>query len=148
MNNPDQLLSNYARQREIRKRLGPINKAAILDALAAGAITLVLVQFDGIGDSGQIEDITAMRGDASVPLPEATVKIHTAEWGAVDPVIKELPLAEAIETLCYDFLEDKHAGWEINDGSFGEFQIDVTERTVDLEFNGRFTDVSTSHYSF
>jgi hypothetical protein len=51
-------------------------------------------------------------------------------------------------TLCYDFLEEEHGGWENNDGEFGEFLLDVLKRTVELEFHGRFTDVSTSHHSF
>ena len=38
-------------------------------------------------------------------------------------------------------LEQEQGGWENNDGAFGEFTFDVAERTIELEFNGRFTDI-------
>jgi hypothetical protein len=57
-------------------------------------------------------------------------------------------MAEAIEQLCYDFLEQEHGGWENNDGAFGEFTFNVAERTVELEFNGRFSDFTTSSHTF
>jgi hypothetical protein len=37
----------------------PGNKAALFDALASAGITTVVVQFDGCGDSGQVESIEA-----------------------------------------------------------------------------------------
>ena len=40
----------------------PANKAALLDALARAGITSVVVNFDGYGDSGQIERIDSPRG--------------------------------------------------------------------------------------
>ena len=38
----------------------------MFDALAAAGITLIVVTFDGYGDSGQIENIEAKAGDAVV----------------------------------------------------------------------------------
>ncbi len=43
--------------------LRPANKTAVFDALAAAGITIVIVVFDGYGDSGQIEDIEAKAGE-------------------------------------------------------------------------------------
>jgi hypothetical protein len=56
--------------------------------------------------------------------------------------------ASALETICYDFLEQEHGGWENNDGAFGEFTFNVAERTVELEFHGRYMDISTSTHTF
>ncbi len=39
--------------------LRPVNKTAVFDALAAAGITIVVVAFDGYGDSGQIENVEA-----------------------------------------------------------------------------------------
>jgi hypothetical protein len=57
-------------------------------------------------------------------------------------------LCAAIETLCYDYLEQTNGGWENNDGGFGEFIFDVAARTVELEFNGRYTDTFTTNHTF
>jgi hypothetical protein len=61
--------------------------------------------------------------------------------GSLHAVERPLPLA--LETLCYGYLSDLHPGWEIDDGSFGDFTFDVATRTIQLEYNGRITDVIT-----
>jgi hypothetical protein len=48
-----------------------------------------------------------------------------------DEVEEGAKLHEAIDTLCYDYLEGSHGGWENNDGAFGEFHFDVDQRRVD-----------------
>jgi hypothetical protein len=148
MTNAETYMCNHERHEKARKELGKVNKASIFAALAATNITEVLLEFDGEGDSGQIEMLTVVRNGEPVAMPEATVTLQQASWGNSEPVISECSLREGIETLCYDFLEDEHGGWENNDGAFGEFRLDVKKRTVELEFHGRFTDVSTSHHSF
>ena len=76
-------------------------------------------------------------------------RIQTTSPGAIrSSSPSESTLEEAIENLCYDYLEETHGGWENNDGGFGEFRIDVAKRTVELEFNGRFTDTCTSNHTF
>lgn len=148
MTKADTFMQEYLRDRRIRRELVAGNKAAIFDALAAANITDVLVEFDGEGDSGQIEMVTVIRNQEPVPMPETKVTLRRASWGSEEPVNSEFTLREGIETLCYDFLDVKHGGWENNDGAYGEFQLDVTDRTVELEFHARFTDVSTSHHSY
>jgi hypothetical protein len=108
----------------------------------------VQVEFDGVGDSGQIDGITAYQDSSIVELPSAPLTIHQVHFGTADPSTASLPLHEAIEVLCYDCLEQVHGGWENNDGAYGTFTFDVSERTIALEFNGRFTDVATSHHHF
>ena len=115
-------------------KLGKTNKKAIFDALASVNITEVLVEFDGEGDSGQIEMLTVVRNGGPVSMPEATVRLREASFGSTGLVISHCSLREGIETLCYDFLEDEHGGWENNDGAFGEFRFHVAERRIDLEF--------------
>ena len=149
MNNPDTTMSNYLRHCKARKEFGQPNKTAIFDALAAAKIDLVCVEFDGCGDSGQIHNLTAFQGDARVALPATKVTLQQASWDNPESSIPEVAnLQEAIETLCYDFLEEEHGGWEIDDGAFGEFRLDVATRTVTLEFNGRITDIATSQHTF
>jgi hypothetical protein len=148
MNNAETYSQNAALYAEARRQLGKHNKAAIFDALSAAAITEVLVEFDGEGDSGQIEMVTVVRNQEPVEMPEGAVTLLQASFGSPEPVLSECSIREGIETLCYDFLEDEHGGWENNDGAFGEFRLDVAKRAIQLEFHGRFTDVSTSFHSF
>jgi hypothetical protein len=43
-----------AAQERLHAELQPLNKAALFEALSAVGVTLVVVSFDGYGDSGQI----------------------------------------------------------------------------------------------
>lgn len=148
MNNLDTLMDNYERHRQARKELNKANNTAIFDGLAVAKISRVSVEFDGEGDQGQINNLTATRDDAPVALPATTVTLQQASWDNTEPVIADVALQGAIETLCYDFLEEEHGGWENNDGAFGEFLFDVATRAVTLEFNGRFTDFVASNHTF
>jgi hypothetical protein len=77
-----------------------------------------------------------------------TVTLSQAAYGLSELSEATYQLREAIEVLCYDCLEQEHGGWENNDGAYGTFTFDVLQRTIELEFNGRFTDVATSHHQF
>jgi hypothetical protein len=148
MNDTDTVMSDYERNRQARAKLSEGNKGAVFEALAAGNITRVQVEFDGEGDQGQIESVIAFRGEERSELPKTTVPVQNVSWGNAESVTTESTLESAIETLCYDYLEESHGGWENNDGGYGEFHLDVAKRTVELEFNGRFTHTFTSNHSF
>jgi hypothetical protein len=45
-------------------------------------------------------------------------------------------------------MEQEHGGWENNDGAYGEFQINVADRTIELEFYSRYTDTQKYSHSF
>jgi len=144
----DDFETRYARQRELCARANELNKTILFDALTPAGITHIHVEFDGCEDSGQIDDITAWAGEKTVDFPSGNITLHSAEWGQDDLTSKTRPIREAVEDLCYGCLEQTHAGWENNDGAYGEFQIDVAKRTIELEFNGRFTDTWTDTHSF
>jgi hypothetical protein len=148
MKDPDNVMSKYERHRRARAKLSQANKRIVFDALAAANITLVHVEFDGEGDSGQIESVIALRGDERAELPATTVTIQQVAWAETKASTKQATLEDAIESLCYDFLEETHDGWENNDGAYGDFRLDVATRTIELEFNGRFTDTCTSNHTF
>ena len=42
------------------------------------------------------------------------------------------PVPTEVENWCYQQLEENFGGWEINEGSQGEFQFDFNEKTVTL----------------
>jgi hypothetical protein len=165
----DTYTARYERHRQATAKANELNQAILFDALAAAGITAITIQFDGCGDSGQIESISAYMGEApkalpapaaveppeaetpsvaAVPLPQTPVTLYHAKWDSDELGTDEITLQDAIEALCYDYLEQEHDGWMDNDGAFGEFEFDVALRTIHLEFNGRFTDVYTHTHTF
>lgn len=148
MNDPNSLLFAYDRYRAALDKASQTNKGVVFDALAAANITSVVVEFDGEGDSGQINAVTAFRGEEQVELPVTPVTLQRASSNQTELRSAEEPLPQAVETLCYDYLGHAHGGWENNDGAYGEFRLDVGARTVELEFNGRYTDIFTENDTF
>lgn len=133
-------------EHELREAaLLPANKAALFDVLAAARITTVTVTFDGSGDSGQVEDIDAWRGDELADLPPDEITIASACWGDPGFAARTMPVEQAIEQLAYDLLSMTHGGWENNDGAYGEFTFDVATRVISLDHNDRYT--ATEYYS-
>src|ERR1035441_1962565 len=131
------------------------NKAAVMSARAAAGITSVTVAFDGYGDSGQIESIAAQSGEVTVQLPDSFVAIVDSDdegTSSSDENAAEsdgdTPLAEAIESLCYEYLEEAHGGWEVNDGAYGTFVFTVPDGSVVLDFNLRFSDSENYEHRF
>lgn len=116
------------------------NKVAAFNALQAAGITQIVVSFDGYGDSGQIEDISASNGEEAVAMPEAMIEILDATWPQSEPSLSSVSLPAAVENLAYDVLSQTHCGWENNDGAFGDIIFDAAARTITLDYNERYTE--------
>ena len=84
----------------------------------------------------------------AVEFPSVTVTIWKSQYGSAELGTRELSLQNAVEHLCYECLEEQHGGWEINEGSFGEFILDVAARMIRLEHHGRIVDTVYSSDSF
>ena len=110
----------------------------------AAGITRVSVEFKGEDDSGQINYVIAYSGDKEMSFPDTEITLAFASWGAQGTSEHNKPIEEAVEDLCYGYLEQEHGGWENNDGAYGEFTFDVAERTIALDFYGRYTDYTHS----
>jgi hypothetical protein len=128
--------------------LRPLNKAAILDALATVGITQVVVTFDGYGDSGQIEEVVARAENDEAALPAVEVRISAPTWGCDHVETRTKPLAAAIEDFLYDTLADTHPGWENSDGACGTFTFDVAARSITLDHGDRYVAVETTTHVF
>ena len=139
-------LSRYRTFEARAAELHPANKAALFAVLRDAGITGIHVHFDGYGDSGQIEGVTAFGADGTeCPLPDLPVTIRKIYFGQDEPEVLSEPLAEAIETLVYAFLESTHGGWENNEGAFGEFSFEVAAGSITLDYNERYE--TSEHYS-
>lgn len=124
------------------------NKTALFDALAAAGIEIVIVVFDGYGDSGQIEDIEAKASDEIIALPTIEIEIARPVWGSSEIERLTRPIREAIETLAYDFLGQTQSGWGNDEGAYGDFTFDVAARTITLDYNERRMESDYSQHEF
>jgi len=48
--------------------------------------------------------------------------------------------------LFYDLIEVRHAGWENNDGAFGEFDWDLATDCLKHSHSDRFTDYEITEH--
>jgi hypothetical protein len=128
--------------------LRAVNKTAVFGALAAAGITIVVVAFDGYGDSGQIENVEAEAGEDLVALPSGELEIASAIWDQPEPERTAMTIHDAIERLVFDFLGMTHDGWENSNGAYGDFTFDVAERTITLDYNERYMQSEYSQHVF
>jgi len=140
--------TNWAAYAEAKRRANSLNKAIVFDALSKTGITHVNVTFDGEGDQGQIDEPSAQANGQTVEFPPLTLNIHLTHFGNTETTISEMSFREAVEQLCYGYLEEGHDGWENNEGSYGEFVFDVAARRVSLDFYGRIIDAAHSEHIF
>lgn len=138
----------HLKQADREAELRPANKERLFDALSTAGISHVTVTFDGEGDSGQIESISAWAGDAAVEFPSVEIPYAAITWDNPAVEMRQLSLADVVEQLAYDLLADTHVGWENNDGAYGEFCFDAAARCIHLEFNERFTSSELYTHDF
>jgi hypothetical protein len=105
----------------------------LLPLLLQLGITEVFAEYDGSGDSGQIETPVFLSGQAP-PDEEEPIKRAV-------PVTAET--SEKVLDLFYKLLEEKYAGWEINEGSYGQFEWDLATDKIQLTHNMRIESVET-----
>jgi hypothetical protein len=92
----------------------------------------VVAAYDGEGDSGQINDITATAAD------ESEVSLEGLPCGP------DTLLADELDDFAWQCLGAYHGGFENNDGGYGDVTIDVTEGKVYIDHNDRFVDVTNT----
>ena len=65
----DDFETRCAQHKELCAKVNELNKAVLFDALAPAGITSIQIEFDGEGDSGQINGVSAFAGDQPTELP-------------------------------------------------------------------------------
>ena len=140
-------MAAYEQHSKLLAEANDVNKNAVFAALKAESITIVAVRFDGAGDSGQIQEVTAQTANGSVPLPDTQVEMQHASWGG-KTTNRTMQLRDAIDELCFDCLSQEHGGWENNDGGEGEFTFRVEDSSLDLDFVQFYTESTTHSHTF
>lgn len=122
----------------------------LIQKLKECGIKEVVVSFDGSGDSGQIEDVSF----GSMQKPDASVEWVVTDSTWVNGVwvekheVKSIDIHSALESFCYEALEDAGIDWYNNDGGYGELRINLDPIEVYLEVNTRYTHTDTSSFGF
>ncbi|WP_409562272.1 hypothetical protein RLW55_00890 [Hyphomicrobium sp. B1] len=127
-------------------------KTAIFAAMKALLLESIVVTYDGESDEGQIESITGSRYPAGyVPTNTdadlaALVDVDLTGTPAVAASAYDFfpNLHELAEDLAWNLIEMHDAGFEDNDGGYGEITFDAATGKVRMEINRRFVDVATS----
>ena len=109
------------------------------------AFDKVEVKYAGSGDSGAIEDINFYNEDkmlfskfAGYAHEEQSVNIPK-DSALTDALKKDIhnnatvcKLIGHLEDITYDMLEERHGGWEINDGQEGEFTFTFENNSMQI----------------
>lgn len=134
------------------------NKDIVFDLLSGVGVESFVVNFEGSGDSGQVDEPDEFKPSKSEKKAEKLVNevvsgariSNGIRWSSAgqEHIWKDNPtLREVIDSVCYDTLEMLHGGWEINEGSYGTFTFDVKKRKVDFDFNERIVQTESHNYT-
>ena len=117
------------------------DKKLLFQVLKQAGITKVTVCFDGGGDSGQIDSITAEGLIDGIELRDIPIPPDGK------PLSDEFPgvmgddntnIYSLIESVCYSLLEhDSPCDWINNDGGYGEIYIVPEAESIHLDMNER-----------
>ena len=141
------------KRKQEKKEKVKVAREFLMRLLLMHNVKEVVVGFDGSCDSGSIErfeyqGVKEIKGDEIVL---GTLKTKTEWCNKKQEFVtstKESTLNDMVEEVCYDLLEISHGGWEINEGSYGEFLIEPKEDKISLTFNRRFESVETYNEEF
>jgi hypothetical protein len=154
------VMSAYAStQQNINDVLMPVNRVVVFEALEMLGIATAVIDFDGQGDSGCLNELAYYAEEFDDPDDVSQI-IDTLELlGAKDPgdmqveidmgygragddgaitwTPKAMSLDDAVKELAGHYLEQLHGGWENNDGAYGHILVLVPQRKFRLCTNFR-----------
>lgn len=148
--NINAIMKRYEQAAREKQREAAKLRQGVMAALMAAGVKSVTVGFDGYGDSGEVGEPAVEPKEAKTALDtkipgtphEVSDWVSESEAGRVTRQTRDRTVSEAISELCYALL-DNHGGWEINEGSFGEFTIDPKADAINLTFNRRVETCET-----
>lgn len=140
----------------IRTEATEQNKATLIQFMKDNGIHQIAVEFDGCGDSGQIENVTILDENENEIendcLDGSCEVIHTSQTWKEDSWVHEKfsrmeTFHDLAEHVAYTPLEVHFGGWEINEGSYGTVTIHA-DGTGSIECNQRVVEVNSEYASF
>jgi hypothetical protein len=130
------------------------NRTQLMAALHKLGATTVLIEYDGSGDSGDVQTLTVSPDDLTPLLLTEQIMQRHVRWGfsSGEPqcIVTESQqsLHEALEDFVCACLEKRHPGWENNDGGSGEFTVNMADDTCLLSHITYYTESFSNETSF
>lgn len=132
----------------------------ILEFLRDKAVTEVLLEYSGSGDSGNIENPTFTVSGKCLSYEESEtfgrqtlpLEVEKQTWDQegkkwlTSKKVENVTIADAVTDMAYAMLFDRHAGWQDNDGSDGKFEIDVFNDKIKWVHNQNRVEQDTWEY--
>ena len=141
-------MSEYAKHQAARAKANALNKTVLFDALSAAGITTVHAEFDGSGDSGQINDVTAVAGDQAAEFPCVAILLHDTQWGKQELATKKVDLREAVEEEGSEHLAQEARAPAQEDAAvregFGGGKPGLAHATSAMTMGGRWSMVTSA----
>jgi len=124
MTNPQMDYAALAAQwRAERETTLKASRVELLAQLCALGISEVTAEYEGYGDSGNVEDVTVQPSEVQLPEPLAT-KVGDFAW-----------------SLAYHH----HPGFENNEGGYGTLTWDIAADSITLDHADRYVECSHSY---
>lgn len=133
------------------------NRQPLLTALAALAITQLVVRYEGGGDSGDVSELeifpeTLAQANIANTLKVEQVTYHCLAGEYQDGEYRyflqeqQSSIDSALRDFTLTWVDAHHGGWENNDGGSGTMTINVSEGTFRLEHSEYYTECSNYEY--
>lgn len=116
------------------------NKEKLFNCLQAADISLVIVNYDGGGDEGNIDEIQYLKGGDEAEAPDAKLN-YSDDLGKPSP---NIDLGDFITRLTFDFIFTIHGGWENGEGAHGTIEFATETQTIQMTHNARVIEYDTS----
>ena len=117
------------------------SKEAFLSALRSIGVVSIEADYNGWGDEGQVDSITALRADNS----EVNLKRHPCSIAGADHI---KTLEDLIEEFSWDAVQHFHDGFHNNDGGSGTVTIDVPTGRVKISHDDNVVETVHSEHEF
>ncbi|GGE52586.1 hypothetical protein GCM10011360_44340 [Primorskyibacter flagellatus] len=111
-----------AQQRATEQRVE--TRAALLSELRALGVTNIEVQYEGYGDSGNVEDVVV----------------------APDTITLTEDLRRRVEDFGWDFAYALSPGFENNEGGYGELTWVLETDKIDVSHSNRYIETNTTEH--
>jgi hypothetical protein len=132
----------YERRQQRREARLPKYKDAVFRLLRTARATEAVIEYDGEGDSGQIESVN-LYSAANAPMPDKPLSGRAKQTLSALHLFKDT-LHGALEAYAWELLWMHHDGFENNEGAYGTITINVVKETIEIEHNARIAEVFTS----
>ncbi len=99
----------------------------------------IIIEYNGCGDDGYIESIS-IRGKEYKELKEYPYQVKESIKGPDDEyhnVLNQKLLSpnDFLEEFAYDVIGNYESGWEIDDGSTGEINLNITDGELKVKMH-------------